>query len=132
VAKNPAKARKAKGRALQNWVRDRLLDMFKTDFKDINMTEEDIKSQTMGMKGEDIILTPHARGYIPFSFECKNVEKLSIWDSIEQCQINAVNKEGKLKGFPAVIFKKNRKTPHVAISWEVFQYLLECKITASN
>ena len=51
---------KAKGRKLQNMMRDALRDAFPL------LEEDDIKSQTMGMTGEDIVLSPAARKSIPF------------------------------------------------------------------
>ena len=38
----------------------------------------------MGESGEDIQLSPAARKLIPFAFECKNQEKLNIWESLKQ------------------------------------------------
>ena len=78
----------------------------------------------MGMCGEDIILSPAARRLIPYSFECKNVEKLNVWKAIEQCEDNAVKIDGTLKGEPVVVIKKNRKQPHVVISLEHFVKLI--------
>ena len=73
------KSIKAKGRLLQNMVRDKLRERF-VDKNGLfpKLYEDDIKSQTMGMTGEDIVLTPNARLYIPYSFECKNVEKVNV------------------------------------------------------
>ena len=96
-----AKSSKAKGRRLQNFVRDMLRDIYTPI-----LHEDDIKSQTMGMTGEDIILTPAARKLIPFSFECKNVERLQMWRAIDQCETNI-----KDTSCPAILFKKNRKQP---------------------
>ena len=100
---------KAKGRKLQNLVRDELRVAFPS------LEEDDVKSQTMGMPGEDIVLSPAARRKIPFSFECKNVERLSFWATVEQCESNC--KEGIS---PAIVVKKNRKDPMVAIPLNVF------------
>ena len=60
------KSSKAKGRRLQNYVRDLLRSIFKK-----KLDEDDIKSQTMGMTGEDIVLSPAARKLIPYSIECR-------------------------------------------------------------
>ena len=100
---------KAKGRRLQNLVRDKLRVAFPM------LEEDDIKSQTMGMGGEDIVRSPAAKKLIPFTFECKNVERLQIWSAIEQCQDNNPDYSN-----PAVVFKKNRKDPFVAIPLDVF------------
>ena len=105
-----AKSSKAKGRRLQNFVRDMLREIYTP-----LLHEDDIKSQTMGMTGEDIILTPAARKLIPFSFECKNVERLQMWRAIDQCETNI-----KDASCPAVVFKKNGKQPYIAIPFNKF------------
>ena len=120
-----AKSAKAKGRYLQNIVRDKLIEKFINKWTKIpKLEEDDIKSQTMGMCGEDIILSPAARKLIPYSFECKNVEKLNVWKAIEQCEDNAIKIDGTLKGEPVIVIKKNRKVPHVVISLEHFLELI--------
>ena len=101
---------KAKGRNLQNLVRDKLRSIFLGKV----LEEDDIKSQTMGMTGEDIVLSPAAKKIIPYSFECKNVEKLNIWNALEQAESNC---EGRT---PVLVFKRNRSKVYVAIeldSW---------------
>ena len=101
---------KAKGRRLQNFVRDKLRGIYLPE-----LHEDDIKSQTMGMTGEDIVLSPAARKLIPFSFECKNVERLQMWQAIEQCETNTRDCSST-----AVVFKKNGKEPFIAIPFQVF------------
>ena len=114
------KSVKAKGRALQNLLRDKLREMFITNWSKMpKLKKDDIKSQTMGMTGEDIVLSPAARKIIPYSFECKNVERLQFWSSVEQAESNI--KEGT---FPAIVVKKNRKKPYVAIELEHFLELI--------
>ena len=114
------KSAKAKGRALQNLVRDSLRDKFITNWTKMpRLKEDDIKSQTMGMTGEDIVLSPAARNIIPYSFECKNVERLQFWATVDQAESNI--KEGT---FPAIVVKKNRKKPYVAIELEHFLDLI--------
>ena len=105
---------KAKGRKLQNLLRDLLRVAFPS------LEEDDVKSQTMGMPGEDIVLSPAARRKIPYSFECKNVERLQFWSAVEQAEANS--KEGIA---PAIVVKKNRKDPMVAISLENFINLIK-------
>ena len=105
---NP-KYSKAKGRKLQNLLRDELRVAFPS------LEEDDVKSQTMGMPGEDIVLSPAARRKIPYSFECKNVERLSFWATVKQCKANC-----KETVSPAIVVKKNRKDPMVAIPLDIF------------
>ena len=106
---------KAKGRRLQNFVRDMLREIYLPE-----LHEDDIKSQTMGMTGEDIILSPAAREVCSFSFECKNVERLQMWQAIEQCEANKPECSA-----PAIVFKKNGKDPYIAISFKVFCDMLQ-------
>ena len=114
---------KGKGRRLQNMVRDKLREVFIDRWTKMPKLEyDDIKSQTMGMPGEDIVLSPAARKYIPFSFECKNVEKLNFWGTVKQCEDNTP--EGS---YPAVVIKKNKKQPYVAIELDTFIKLVEEK-----
>lgn len=62
------RSRKAKGRRLQNYVRDRLAVVFGLD-------QSDIKTAVMGESGADVrALSDKAKRLIPFSIECKNDE----------------------------------------------------------
>ena len=110
-----AKSVKAKGRRLQNLVRDLLRSVFSF------LHEDDIKSQTMGMTGEDIILSPSARKIIPYSCECKNVERLNLWEAIDQCKGNCDDR------VPVVVIKKNRRNPYAVIPLDEFMSLIELK-----
>jgi len=73
----------------------------------------------MGMTGEDIILSPQARKSIPYSFECKNVERLNIWKAIDQAQTNCDDR------VPIVIIKRNRIDPYAVIPVEEFIRLIK-------
>ena len=106
---------KAKGRRLQNFVRDMLREIYMPE-----LHEDDIKSQTMGMTGEDIVLSPAARELCAFSFECKNVERLQMWRAIEQSEANKRDCSA-----PAIVFKKNGKEPYIAIPFTVFCDMLQ-------
>ena len=99
----PGRASKAKGRRLQNLVRDLLREKFP------QLEDDDIKSATMGIGGEDIVLSPAARKVLNYSFECKNVERLQFWKAIEQAEVNS---NGSI---PVIVVKKNGKTPFVAM-----------------
>ena len=103
---------KAKGRRLQNKIRDLLLEEFK------ELEPDDIRTAIMGETGEDIKLSPAARRLIPYSFECKNQEKLSIWSSLEQAEENSGDYP------PILIFKRNRSKTYVTIELEEFMKLI--------
>ncbi len=98
---------KAKGRRLQQWVRDKLIEC-------LDIHPEDIESRSMGAGGEDLIMARAARQKFPHSIECKNVEKLNIWDAYEQASANCGDYE------PIVVIKKNGKKPLVVIDAEYY------------
>ena len=111
------KSAKAKGRNLQNLVRDKLRSIFVGKV----LEEDDIKSQTMGMSGEDIVLTPSAKKVIPYSFECKNTERLNLWKSLEQCESNCEDRN------PVLVIKRNRSEVYAIIKFDKFLNLIEEK-----
>lgn len=55
----------------------------------------------MGAGGEDLLLSPKAQEYFPFSVEAKNQEKVRLWESWEQCKANSYNT-------PLLVVKRNR------------------------
>ena len=103
---------KAKGRNLQNWIRETLIE-------ELKIHEEDIKTAIMGESGEDIIMARAARKKFPFSVEAKNVEKLNVWSAYEQACSNCGDNE------PLLIMKKNRKKPLVVMDAEQFIKLIK-------
>ena len=105
---------KAKGRRLQNKVRDVLLEHFSD-----KLEPDDIRTAIMGETGEDIKLSPAARRLIPYSFECKNQEKLNIWSSLEQAEENSGDYP------PVLVFKRNRSKTYVTIELEEFMKLID-------
>ena len=79
------RSRKAKGRRLQNWVRDVLLSTFPNLKKD-----EDVSCAIMGESGIDVKLSRFAQGLFPFSIECKNKETWKgLYDAYDQAISNA-------------------------------------------
>jgi len=98
---------KAKGRRLQQWVRDQLIE-------ELDVHPEDIESRSMGAGGEDLIMARAAREKFPYSIECKNVEKLNVWDAYTQASENSGNYE------PIVVMKKNGKKPLIVVDAEFF------------
>ena len=109
------KSAKAKGRKLQNLVVESLREAYP------ELEEDDIKAQIMGVSGEDVVLSPLAKRLIGRSFECKNQERLNLWDSLSQAENNAE------KRTPVLIFKRNRSEIYAAIP---FKYLM--KLLSSN
>ena len=104
---------KNKGKRLQNKVRDLILEKF------TQLEEDDVRSTTMGDSGEDVLLSPAARKLFPFATECKNQEKLNIWDSLKQAESNA------WKHIPLLVFKRNRSKIYATIEFERLLELLD-------
>lgn len=98
---------KAKGRRLQKEFRNLLIEK-------LNIHPEDIESRSMGASGEDLIMARAAREKFPYSIECKNVEKLNVWDAYKQAEAN------KGKHEPIVVMKKNNTKALVVIDAEYF------------
>ena len=105
---------KAKGRRLQNLVVEVLLKHFSG-----KLEEGDIRPAIMGESGEDIKRSPLAKRLLPYSFECKNQEKLNIWNALEQAESNCPNGD-----IPTLVFKRNRSDTYVALKFEDFLKLL--------
>ena len=98
---------KAKGRNLQKWVVQKLIEHIDAD-------KDDLESRPMGSSGEDVIMGKETRQKFSYSIECKNQEKLNVWDAYEQATANC-------KGYePNVVMKKNHKKPLVVIDAEAF------------
>ena len=103
---------KNKGKRLQNKIRDLILEKFDS------LEPDDVRSITMGDSGEDILLSPVARRLFPFSVECKNQEKLSIWSALEQAEENSGDHT------PLVIFKRNRTKTYAVLEFDKLLELL--------
>ena len=103
---------KAKGRALQDWMRKKLME-------ELDIHANDIKTAVMGESGEDIKMARAAREKFPYSVECKNVEKLNVWQAYDQACENSGDYE------PLLVMKKNRKKPLVVMDAEAFINLMK-------
>jgi len=111
-----AQSAKAKGRRLQQRVRDDLIMA-------LDLPTEDVVSTSMGAGGEDLKLSAAARKVVPFAIECKNVEKLNIWTAIEQAKAHLRPHKGDRR-HPLVVFGKNNSEPMACIPWSVLVQLL--------
>lgn len=107
---------KAKGRRLQQYVRDLIKDTFA-------LPAEDVRSTGMGQSGSDIQLSARARKAFPFAVECKNTERLQIWESWEQAAAHA----GEEKLEPLLVFKRNRSETLACMRIETLMTLLKEK-----
>jgi hypothetical protein len=106
---------KAKGRRLQNQIRELILENFP------QLHPDDVTA-IMGESGEDIKLSPAARNLFPYSVEAKNVEKLNIWSALDQAAENSREDSN-----PLLFFKRNRSKLYVAFEAEhLFELLDKC------
>jgi hypothetical protein len=101
------KSAKGKGRALQNYVKSRILHYF----PELN---GHVKSTTMGESGEDIQLSPTARVSLPLQIECKNKARFAIYSLYEQAK-----RHGEFE--PVLVIKQNHDKPLAVVDLE---YLL--------
>jgi hypothetical protein len=120
---------KAKGRRLQQAVRDKLREKYvgrltarrpeafeesgrlKDEYRNsvafvekFTLKDGDIESRQMAGAGTDIVLSPAAEGMIPFDIECKNTETAQPWAWMKQAKANT--KPGRI---PLVCFTRNRE-----------------------
>ena len=98
---------KAKGRRLQQEFRKLLIEK-------LGIHPEDIESRSMGAGGEDLIMARAASPHFPYSIECKNVEKLNVWEAYKQAKENSKDYE------PLVVMKKNNHKALVVLDAEHF------------
>jgi len=110
---------KNKGVRLQNFVKNAILNTFPV------LHDDDVKTAIMGESGEDIHLSPAARLRFPFSVECKNVERLNVWEAFAQASKNS----GAY--VPILVMKKNLRDPLVVIPLDEFMLLTkECALNS--
>ena len=112
TANTPA-SRKAKGRRLQQAVRQDLVDRLGID-------PGDILSTGMGQSGCDLYLSPAARERFPFAVECKAQEAIALPAWWRQCTRNA-EAEGLA---PLLILKQSRREALAVLRWEDLLALL--------
>ena len=103
---------KAKGRKLQQWMRNLLIEK-------LEVHPGDIESRSMGAGGEDLIMARAAREKFPMSIECKNQEKVNVWEAYKQAEDNSGNYE------PVVVIKRNKVKPLVVVDAEYFVSLFD-------
>ena len=109
---------KAKGRRLQQLVRDKIIELLKT----YGIQADDVKSTAMGQGGEDVQLSPLARSFLPISIECKSHKGFAVYKPYEQAQAaSGVNE-------PVLIIKGDHKQPLAVIDLEYYFKLEQCRI----
>lgn len=105
---------KAKGKKLQNLVRDKILEVY------WQLEPDDVKSTTMGEKGEDVQLSPAARKLFPYSVECKVRASMPVYGWYAQAKHNAPHGME-----PMLVIKQDRSKPLVMVDLDHYFSLLE-------
>ena len=101
-----------KGKRFELSIANKLKELFK-----IKVSRTPL-SGGMDFKG-DIICIDDNSIISEFSFECKNQEKLSIWDSLKQAEENSGGHT------PLLVFKRNRSKTYAVIDFEKFLELIK-------
>lgn len=115
-----AASRKAKGRNFQYWVANKLASLLGVEF---NQQDDlcPIHSREMGQAGADVFIRERVLyDKFPFDIECKNQEKISVYNYIDQAKENT--KEGRNW---LVFHKKNHSKPIAILDAEVFFQIIE-------
>ena len=112
---------KAKGRRLQQWVRNYLHSNLK------GVEKDDVTSTPGGVNGPDIGLSPLARKLFPWTVECKSRSSFSVYEALEQAERNLI-KNTK----PIAILKGDRKQPLALVYAEDLLEILTCSMTKNK
>ena len=99
---------KAKGRRLQQYVANKIKEVF-------CLSDKDVVSRPMGSQGTDIMMSEKAHNTFPFDIECKNQESLNLWKAWEQAHTNTQEGSETL-----LVIKKNRTTPLAVLDFDTF------------
>ena len=109
-------SRKAKGRYLQNIVKERIIKLYPVLGKD------DIRTSLMSEAGADIKLTSHtSRKLFPYSIECKNRQDFkTLYNYFNQARRHVALE-------PLLVVKMNRERPLAIVDLEHLFQLIEDK-----
>ncbi len=103
---------KGKGRRACKKAQEELLRVFPS------LEPDDIRVTPSGVPGEDLQLSPAARRLFPYQVECKNVEKLNIWEAFEQAKTHG-------DYTPLLVYTRNRSDMMVTLRFEDFLKLFQ-------
>jgi len=105
---------KAKGRALQQAIRDAILAKFPW------LGEGDVESTSMGASGVDVRMSPLARKAFPVSIECKKTKKTPSLAELKQARSNTYDHT-----IGAVVWSPHGTGPDKAVIMMDFAEFLE-------
>ena len=107
---------KAKGRKLQQHVRDAIIEAF----KEHGVEPDDVKSTAMGQGGADVQLSPFAKSFFPYSVECKSHKGMAIYGIYSQAEANT-DKDTE----PLVVVKINNRKPLAVVDFDHYMMLVK-------
>ena len=107
------KSRTAKGRYLQNIVKDKIIELYPV------LTKKDIRTSMVGENNADIKLLSHtAKKLFPYSVECKNRNDFKgIYNGFRKAVKHSPRE-------PVLVIKTNREKPLAIIDLDHFFKLL--------
>jgi hypothetical protein len=104
---------KAKGRKLQQHVRDQVLHYFP------ELQKDDVRSTPMGVTGSDLTLSPKAQEIFPFKVECKNRAAMAVFRDFEQAWAGCAPWM-----IPLVVLKENNSKPLAVVDLDFFLHAI--------
>jgi len=107
-------AAKSKGRRLQQKTAKAISELLEIPYG----KDELIASREMGQSGTDVRLIGEARKKFPYSIECKQCEKWSVFSWVDQAKSNQETNTDWL-----LICGRNNFPPVVVIDWTAYYYL---------
>lgn len=113
--------RKAKGRLLQQRVRDEILGTFP------DLTDRDVRSTSMGASGVDLLLSEVAVERFPYSVECKRRARIHVYDFWRDTNDNVADNT-----HPLLVIQQDRSDPLAVITLQHFLELTKYASDRSN
>lgn len=104
------KSAKAKGRKLQDKVKDDLVEYLNIQ------NPKEVKKAIMGERGPDVV-------YKSFIAECTNTEYLRIWEKLAQLDHHIETSDVK-NPLAVLVFKKNKSEIYATLKWTDFLHML--------
>lgn len=104
---------KAKGRRLQQLVRDAILESF------AHLTGNDVRSTSMGSSGIDVLLSEAGLLSFPFAVECKSHSRMAIYSLFQQSVDNCPPDL-----YPLLVVRQNRSDPLAVVRLEDFMEII--------
>jgi len=111
------KSAKAKGRNLQNWVRNQFIKL--------GFLPGDVKTAIMGEPGADVKFSPAVEKAVPYHIECKSRQKFAIYTIYKKAQESIKGEKPIL-----LVIKQNKERPLVVVDAEDFFEIYESQLTS--